>query len=366
MSGLAQRHTFDGTPGSVHELVVGLVPPRSRVLELGCATGYMSQVLQQRLGCTVTGVELSPQAAARASAHCQRVLVGNLETLALARELTGERFDAAVCADVLEHLRDPGALLERLVPLLAEGAAVVASIPNVAHASVRLALLGGEFRYGETGLLDRTHLRFFTRESIEDLFEGAGYGITHWLRRRLGIEQSEVAPPLRPVPEAVRDWLAGDPEASTYQFVVRAVPSPDAAGTYRRRAQLREAQAADQWVQRARRAAGELSSVVGADAPFILVDEDRIRSSLPEPVRAQAWPFPQSAGQYGGPPADGGAAVAALERARQRGAAFAVIAWPAFWWLDHYPSLAQHLETGGRRVLETDRVIVFDLRPARG
>jgi hypothetical protein len=92
---------------------------------------------------------------------------------------------------------------------------VVASIPNIAHGSVRLALLGGEFRYRDAGLLDRTHLRFFTRESVHDLFEESGYTITHWLRRRLGVEEAEIGVPARRVPDAVRVWLAGDPETTT-------------------------------------------------------------------------------------------------------------------------------------------------------
>src|SRR5207302_3348121 len=154
------RYTkFDDSPGSAHNLVLGLVEPGSRVLEFGCATGYMSQALRDRLGASVIGVELNAEAAQLAAAHCERVLVGDAEELDLEAELGGERFDAILFADVLEHLRDPAAVLRRVRPLVAEGGVVVASIPNVAHASVRLALLGGSFRYREQGLLDESHLR---------------------------------------------------------------------------------------------------------------------------------------------------------------------------------------------------------------
>ena len=180
--------TYDDSPGSTHNLVVGLVERGSRVLEFGCASGYMSRVLRDRLGATVVGVELRAEAAEEAALHCERVIVGDAEELDLETELGGERFDAILFADVLEHLRDPAAVLRRVRPFVAEGGVVAASIPNVAHASVRLALLSGSFRYREQGLLDESHLRFFTREGVQDLFEGAGYVITEWLRRRLELE----------------------------------------------------------------------------------------------------------------------------------------------------------------------------------
>src|ERR687887_429553 len=93
------RYTdFDDSPGSTHNLVLGLVEPSSRVLEFGCATGYMSQVLRDRLGATVVGVELNAEAAQLAAVHCERVLVGDAEELDLEAELGGERFDAVLFA----------------------------------------------------------------------------------------------------------------------------------------------------------------------------------------------------------------------------------------------------------------------------
>jgi O-antigen biosynthesis protein len=232
--------TFDDSPGSTHNLVLGLVEPGSRVLEFGPSTGYMSQVLHERLGATVVGVELNAEAAQLAAVHCERVLIGDAEEIDLEAELDGERFDAVLFADVLEHLRDPAVLLRRVRPYVAEGGVVIASIPNVAHASVRLALLGGSFRYREQGLLDETHLRFFTREGVQDLFESSGYVITQWLRRRLEVEESEIPVP-QSVPAEARAWATGDPEATTYQFVVCAVPSSAASQLHTWRTKLGEA-----------------------------------------------------------------------------------------------------------------------------
>jgi SAM-dependent methyltransferase len=237
------RYTeYDDSPGSTHNLVVGLVERGSRVLEFGCATGYMSQVLRDRLDATVVGVELQAEAAEGASLHCERVVVGDVEELDLEAELGGERFDTILFADVLEHLRNPAAVLRRVRPFFAEGGAVVASIPNVAHASVRLALLAGSFRYREQGLLDESHLRFFTREGVQDLFEGSGYLVAEWLRRRLDVEETEIPVPAS-LPEDARAWVTGDPEATTYQFVVRAVPSDEAAQLIEWRTKLNAARA---------------------------------------------------------------------------------------------------------------------------
>ena len=233
---------FDDSPGSTHNLVVGLVEAGSRVLEFGCSTGYMSQVLRDRLGATIVGVELNAEAAELATVHCDRVLVGDAEELDLEAELGVERYDAILFADVLEHLREPAVLLRRVRALVAEGGVVIASIPNIAHASVRLALLSGSFRYREQGLLDETHLRFFTREGVQDLFESSGYVITHWLRRRLEVEETEIPVP-RSVPEEARAWVTGDPEATTYQFVVCAVPSESGAQLHAWRTKVGEARA---------------------------------------------------------------------------------------------------------------------------
>ena len=233
---------YDDSPGSTHNLVVELIPDGSSVLEFGCATGYMSDVLAKRRGCRVTGIELDPKAAAEASAYCERVVVGDAETLDLDEHLGDERFDAVLFADVLEHLRDPAAILRRVRPYVAEEGAIVASIPNIAHISVRLALLGGEFRYRDLGLLDDTHLRFFTRESIVDLFESTGFVVSTWRRRRIEPGDAEIAPPAD-VPDNVQSWLGSDPELTTYQFVVRAVPADAATQLADMRTNLREARA---------------------------------------------------------------------------------------------------------------------------
>jgi SAM-dependent methyltransferase len=360
-SGTEPRYTrFDATPDSTHERVVALVPRGARVLEFGCATGYMSEVLKSRLGCRVTGIEVSPEAAERARAHCARVIVGDAESLDFEALLEAPGFDVVLFADVLEHLQRPEDVLRRLRPHLAEGGSVVASIPNVAHGSVRLALLSGQFRYRDIGLLDDTHLRFFTRESVQDLFEGAGYVVTHWLRKRLPIDQTEIPLP-RELPDGVLEWLADDPEATTYQFIVRAVRAEAAEMLRQVRAELVAARAELETIERVQAASREIAALVPAGSTFILVDEESWGAEAVITDRRRL-PFLERDGEYFGPPPDSDTGIRELERLRKAGASFAVFAWPAFWWLEHYAELNRWIRSRFRCVAENDRIIAFDLR----
>jgi len=210
-----------GDPNSSHALIADLVGSDKRVLDVGAATGYLAKTLVSH-GCKVTGVELDPEAARQAEEHCEKVVVGDVEVLDTAEELGEEPFDVIVFGDVLEHLKDPLLTLERLEPLLGPEGYVVASIPNVAHASVRLALLQGRFRYRRLGLLDDTHLRFFTRESVHRLFDDAGLVITGLRRTIRDVFDTEVEVDREAVPEEALRHVYGDPEALTYQFVLTA------------------------------------------------------------------------------------------------------------------------------------------------
>jgi SAM-dependent methyltransferase len=220
------RYDFDEIDldsGSVHADVVHHVEKGSRVLELGPATGYMSRVFSER-GCTVVGIEFDAGMAKRAAGFCERMIVGDLDALDLEAELGDERFDAIVAADVIEHLKDPLGALRRLRRFLKEDGCFVISIPNVAHGSVRLALLSGRFEYQAWGLLDSTHLRFFTRETFERLLDEAELGLVELHRHELMLGASEVEFDESAVPADLREELEADPDARTYQFVAKAIP----------------------------------------------------------------------------------------------------------------------------------------------
>jgi GT2 family glycosyltransferase/SAM-dependent methyltransferase len=196
------------------------------VLEVGSSTGYMTKVLQER-GCRVTVVEVDPQAARMATQYAERAVVGDIEKIDLDQEFADEQFDIVLYGDVLEHLVDPETVLRRTKRLLAPGGSVAVSIPNVAHASVRLSLLAGRFRYTEEGLLDRTHLRFFAREGVEELFVRAGYRIDEWRETRVTIAEAAPDLDLGEFPSMLLEDVESLPDAATFQFLVRATPAPE-------------------------------------------------------------------------------------------------------------------------------------------
>lgn len=208
---------------SSHTLIVDLVGRGKRVLDVGASTGYLARALTGR-GCSVTGIEIDPDAALQAEEFCERVIVGNVEELDLEGEIGEETFDVLVFGDVLEHLKDPPGALERFKPFLNPGGHVVASIPNIAHGSVRLALLRGRFRYRSLGLLDDTHLKFFTRESVGEMFGGAGFLISEVRRTRQDVFDTEIEVGEGEVPEEIVRLVRSDPESFTYQFVLTAHP----------------------------------------------------------------------------------------------------------------------------------------------
>lgn len=214
---------IDPDTDSTHANVIRMVGSSRRVLELGPATGYMTDVLRAN-DCSVVGIEIDADMAAHAAQFCERTIVGDLDTMDLDAELNGDQFDVIVAADVLEHLKDPLRALQSLSAFLRPEGYFVVSLPNVAHASVRLALLEGRFAYQELGLLDSTHLRFFTRESMEKMFDEAELAIVEMHRQELEIQASEVSFDTSVIPDTLMDVLRHDVDARTYQFIFKALP----------------------------------------------------------------------------------------------------------------------------------------------
>jgi 2-polyprenyl-3-methyl-5-hydroxy-6-metoxy-1,4-benzoquinol methylase len=164
----ATRYTKKRSPFSSHHRILEAVRAGSRVLDVGCAGGYLAAALRER-GCFVVGVDARDDAAARAA--CDRFYVAELDGGDWAPE---ERaFDYILFGDVLEHLRDTS-ILSRAAGWLAPNGRIIASTGNVALWFMRLSLLLGRFRYAPRGILDETHVRLYTRDSFRALVEAAG------------------------------------------------------------------------------------------------------------------------------------------------------------------------------------------------
>lgn len=262
-----------GAKDTSHRHMVEMVGSNKSVLDVGCATGYLARTLKA-FGNRVTGVEYDAEAAELARAHAERVVQADLDRDDLSVLLAGQRFDVIVFGDVLEHLRDPLPPLRQAKMLLAPGGYVVISIPNVGHGDVRMSLLLGRFPYRNLGLLDNTHLRFFTRTTVRQMLQDAGFAAVEvrttsapLFGTELGVRPEEVDP-------AVVAAISQDADALVYQFVLTAVPrdatalAADAAWQAQRdTAELKDARAqlaelTDQLVQvRAQLAALEEANV---------------------------------------------------------------------------------------------------------
>lgn len=155
-----------------------LVPSGSRVLDLGCWTGRLGEKLKKEKGCFVVGVDIDGEALSGAEKREDKVLAIDLDQPErLMKALESEVFDYILALDVLEHLKNPGKLLSSLKIFLKKNGKMIVSVPNVANIDVRLSLLLGKFEYMRSGILDETHLRFFTFSSIKSLLEKSGWKI---------------------------------------------------------------------------------------------------------------------------------------------------------------------------------------------
>ncbi len=205
---------------------LALIPVGASVLEIGAGPGHMTQAMAKK-GCKIVALEVDPEAATFCRPFATRVIIGDVERLELEPELVGERFDVILFGDVLEHLAKPELVLNKSRKYLNHGGFLVMSLPNVAHGSVRLALLQGDFTYQSLGLLDVSHLRFFTLRSIASLLHDNGYEMQELRRIRKGLFDSEVPfDPLGVSAETLRA-ISADQEATTYQYIVKAKPTKE-------------------------------------------------------------------------------------------------------------------------------------------
>lgn len=221
--------------GNINPDLLARIPlTAARVLEIGCGAGNLARAyLARNPGADYVGVELFPDAARQARECLRHVVVGDIEQPAVLAELdqarADEPFDVLIFGDVLEHLRDPWQTLAELRRRVAPGGLCLACIPNVAHWSVLQQLLRGRWDYAEAGLLDRTHMRFFTRATSLELFQQAGWSPLEAKARVLWPENTEAAvgmfAPLAAALEVPPDQLRRD--LSALQWVVRAVNGPN-------------------------------------------------------------------------------------------------------------------------------------------
>lgn len=156
-----------------------LIPNSSKVLEIGCATGFLGEYLIKKKNCYVVGVELGHEEAKEARRRLNKVIEEDIEDPKVS-QLINDKFDLVFASAIIEHLKNPQRALINWKKFLKKDGYLIITTSNIAHWSIRLQLLFGKFNYQEYGILDSTHLRFFTIETFKKLVTDCGYDIEYF------------------------------------------------------------------------------------------------------------------------------------------------------------------------------------------
>lgn len=197
----------------------------SNVLEFGPAHGRMTKYLKETLNCKVSIVEKDSESGTQASIFSEYSLIGDywgdIEKYNWLNNFTSlnKKFDYIIFADVLEHLYNPWEVLASVNNVLKDDGNVLISVPNIAHNSVLIDLLNNKFEYREIGLLDNTHIRFFTQPSLLDMVNKSGFYVEKILDARNAVENTEFNNSFDDVPQTIADFLKQRQYSDVYQFV---------------------------------------------------------------------------------------------------------------------------------------------------
>lgn len=197
------------------------------VIEIGCSSGALAREFKQiNPACHYLGIDIEPEYVELAKRYCDDTAVGNIENKDSAFYAQHADKDCWVFADTLEHLRDPWKVLREIRHVIPSHGVIVASIPNAQHWSVFAKLSMGDFRYADSGIFDRTHLRWFTRQTINEMFNQAGFSIVQGEPRIFDEPQRSQ---FLPVIGEMAKLCGFDPQiamndALAFQYVLRSIP----------------------------------------------------------------------------------------------------------------------------------------------
>lgn len=175
---MPQYDTYYSDSYLSHMKLIGMVEENKNVLDVGCSSGYLAEHLRKK-GCKIFGIEKEKEAIKKAKEFCYNVIDGDLDVIE-SLPCQEKYFDVILFADILEHLKDPKRVLVLFKKYLKDDGCIILSIPNIANIRIRIKLLFGIFNYEKYGILDETHLRFFTKETIIELIKDSGYRILEY------------------------------------------------------------------------------------------------------------------------------------------------------------------------------------------
>lgn len=204
-------------------LIIDQIQPNTVILEFGPAMGRMTKYLTKELNCEVYIAELDKEAYEYVMNFAKGGVLGDVENYEWLKKFSNIEFDYIIFADVLEHLVHPDKVLAKAASLLKMDGRIMTSLPNIAYNAVIIDLIHNKFQYRNTGILDNTHLRFFTHESLEPLFHEAGLIIEKEKIVHLNLEYSGFDNSFEMLPVEQADFLKKRNYADAYQFVCTAI-----------------------------------------------------------------------------------------------------------------------------------------------
>lgn len=207
-------------------MLIGQISPNSVVLEFGPANGRMTRYLKENLNCKVYAVEKNKIAAKDASRFTERIIIGDIEDYKWKETFSGILFDYIIFADVLEHLYYPEKVLYEAASFLSLNGSILISIPNIAHNAIILNLLKGEFQYKSTGLLDDTHIRFFTKSTFNALVKRCGLNVSYETGIFIHPEDSEFNVSYDEFPPYVAEYIKNLNCGEVYQLIYNLKRKP--------------------------------------------------------------------------------------------------------------------------------------------
>ena len=181
------KYMIDNQGEKPFTIINNFIEPNSTVLEFGPSSGFFTRYLKEERNAVVDIVEIDESCAEQASIFARDCVVCDIETYAWKITFLNRRYDFIIFADVLEHLRDPWRTLQESVPFLNNNGKILLSVPNIAHIQILSSLYNNDFSYSDTGILDKTHLRFFTDMSVREMVEEAGLNICNFIPVRAPI-----------------------------------------------------------------------------------------------------------------------------------------------------------------------------------
>lgn len=217
-------------------LVIQHLSPGVTVLELGPANGRLTKYMSEKLHCSVDIVEMDEEAGRQAAAYankaCLGPVIGNIDLGNWVKELAGKQYDCIVCADVLEHLRDPARTLGICLGLLKQGGSLVASVPNIAHNGVIISLLQGRFDYTDVGLLDNTHIHFFSRQSFREMAVQQGFAVAYEEATYVDVPDIELGVDYGQIDRSLARALKCREDGIAYQYIFELKRREDMTGLH--------------------------------------------------------------------------------------------------------------------------------------